>query len=130
MRQDKRAIRDSRSQTMKTQTSFNERIARIHAREKAGENHGFVQPGVVDETSKPVPVRRRGRSAGRGIARFLLGVTTTFVLTVTVLVGGMVFLSPNSESITAEALGASDLSDHLAAGQSLIADLLGGNRGQ
>ncbi len=100
---------------MKTQTSFYERLARIEARARLGENHGFVEPGPMD--ADPGPPREPGSGMGRGFARLAIGGVAMLSVTLVAFVAGLWLLLPQDDAMALGSVARDAVIDHLSFGQ-------------
>ena len=109
---------------MKKQSSFAERVARIEARARNGENHGFVEPGVIDPDvdTGPSYFDKSGGGVMRGVARAAVGAVAMLSVTALAFVAGLWVLLPE-EDATALGIVARDMvMDHLSLDDGVISD--------
>lgn len=100
---------------MKKQTSFSERLARIEARARQGEAHGFVEPGPMDAGPAPSPAAAAG--IGRGAARLALGGVAMLSVTMIAFVAGLWLLVPRDDAMALGSVARDAVIDHLSFGR-------------
>lgn len=100
---------------MTMQTSFSERLARIEARARQGDNHGFVEPGPMDERAAPSP--EPGPGIGRGLVRLAIGGVAMLSVTLFAFVAGLWLLLPQEDAMALGTVARDVVIDHLAFGQ-------------
>ncbi len=100
---------------MKMQTSFSQRLARIEARARDGENHGFVEPGPADLEADPL--YEAGPDMGRGLVRLALGGVAMLSVTLAAFVAGLWLLLPQEDAMALGSVARDAVIDHLSFGQ-------------
>jgi hypothetical protein len=100
---------------MKMQTSFSERLARIEARARQGEAHGFVEPGPMD--AGPALSAQPGPGIGPGVARLAFGGVAMLSVTLVAFVAGLWLLLPQDDAMALGSVARDVVLDHLSFGQ-------------